>query len=192
MTSTLSKRIAAIAAFSASTILPAPAFIAAPGASPFPLSQRPARLAHEPATSDEVTLAAAVTSVAALPNLSQRHRAYDWATAQRGCWYAYGGAGPCSRGFDCSGLVWAAYRSVGRDLPRTTYEMLASGMLRRVRGDQIRKGDLAFYGSGHVELWDRWHWTFGASTSGTRVGYHYWARGAAWRPTAVYRVIDAG
>lgn len=111
----------------------------------------------------------------------RRLRAYAWAVTQAGHPYVWGGTGP---GYDCSGLVMMAYRHVGLYLPRTTYEMLASPMLVRVW--QPRMGDLAFYGSGHVELFRRWGYTFGARSYAWPVGLiHY---GGGWRPTSFYRV----
>jgi cell wall-associated NlpC family hydrolase len=113
--------------------------------------------------------------------LPARLRAYYWAARQKGHPYVYGGTGP---GFDCSGLVMEAYRHVGIWLPRTTTQMLASRKLVWVR--HPRMGDLAFYGSGHVELFRRWGYTFGAHDYGTPVGLiHY---GYGWKPTAFYHV----
>src|SRR5215813_7761853 len=59
-----------------------------------------------------------------------RLRAYWWALSKKGHPYVYGGTGP---GYDCSGLVMMAYRHAGIHLPRTTYGMLASSLLIRVR-----------------------------------------------------------
>jgi len=113
--------------------------------------------------------------------LPRRLRAYRWAKRQAGHPYVYGGTGP---GFDCSGLVMMAYRHAGIRLPRTTYQMLASPKLVRVW--RPRRGDLAFYGTGHVELFDKWGYTFGAHDYQVPVGLiHY---GHWWRPTAFYRV----
>jgi len=113
---------------------------------------------------------------------SARLRAYAWAWTQRGRPYQWGGTG--DPGYDCSGLVMMAYRHAGIWLPRTTYEMLASPLLVRVRIPH--EGDLAFYGSGHVELFRKWGWTFGAHDYGSPVGLiHY---GWGWKPTAFYRV----
>jgi cell wall-associated NlpC family hydrolase len=113
--------------------------------------------------------------------LPPRLRAYRWAARQKGHPYVWGGTGP---GFDCSGLVMEAYRHVGIWLPRTTTEMLASRKLFRVI--HPRMGDLAFYGTGHVELFRRWGYTFGAHDYGSPVGIiHY---GYGWKPTAFYRV----
>ena len=113
--------------------------------------------------------------------LPVRLRAYAWAVRQAGHPYAWGGTGP---GYDCSGLVMMAYRHAGVRLPRTTYRILASPLLRRVR--RPRTGDLAFYGSGHVELFRTRGYTFGAHDYGSPVGLtHY---GWGWVPTAFYRV----
>jgi cell wall-associated NlpC family hydrolase len=110
-----------------------------------------------------------------------RLRAYAWALRQKGHPYVWGGTGP---GFDCSGLVMMAYRHVGIHLPRTTTEMLRSHLLVWVKIPKM--GDLAFYGSGHVELFRKWGCTFGAHDFGSPVGLiHY---GWGWKPTAYYRV----
>jgi peptidoglycan DL-endopeptidase CwlO len=111
----------------------------------------------------------------------RRLRAYAWAARRAGHPYVYGGTGP---GYDCSGLVMMAYRHAGIVLPRTTNEMLASSKLVRVR--HPRMGDLAFYGSGHVELFRKWGFTFGAHDYGSPVGLIRYGYG--WKPTAFYRV----
>ena len=52
---------------------------------------------------------------------------------------------------------------------------------------EARRGDLMFYGSGHVEINTVWyHQTFGAHDWGQRVGWTTW--GPWWYPTAAYRV----
>jgi cell wall-associated NlpC family hydrolase len=114
--------------------------------------------------------------------------AYDYAVSQHGKRYCWGGSGPSC--YDCSGLVSAAYRHVHILIGRTTYDMLRSGRLIRISRSQARRGDLAFYGSGHVEFYDHASVTFGAHTSGTRIG---WLRfGSYWQPTAYYRIRGAG
>lgn len=103
-----------------------------------------------------------------------------------GCWYSYGGTS-CSPGYDCSGLVQTAvWHADHIMLPRTTYGMLAdSRQLIRVYSPQ--RGDLAFYGSGHVEFMTHWwHTTYGAHDWGTRVGYALWGWG--WVPTMFFRL----
>jgi cell wall-associated NlpC family hydrolase len=114
----------------------------------------------------------------------RRLRAFRWALAQRGKWYAWGGTGPST--FDCSGLVMESWlHGGGVQLERTTTDMLYGGHLVRVTGHPQR-GDLAFWGTGHVELYDRWGWTLGAAHTGTRVGFHHWS--GYWHPTSFWRI----
>jgi cell wall-associated NlpC family hydrolase len=112
--------------------------------------------------------------------------AFDAARSRAGDAYVYGAAGPSA--FDCSGLVEWAYGQAGIHLPRDTYQMLASGKL--IPTSHPRKGDLAFYGSGHVELYVRGGHTFGAHDSGQPVGWI--AYGGSWVPTMFFRVRGAG
>jgi cell wall-associated NlpC family hydrolase len=64
-----------------------------------------------------------------------------FALAQLGKPYAYGTAGPSS--YDCSGLVQAAYATVGVKLPRTTFDQVKTGT--PVYGtNQLQPGDLLF------------------------------------------------
>jgi cell wall-associated NlpC family hydrolase len=128
----------------------------------------------------------ASASASAVPGVSAALEANVWnfAIHQRGKPYEWGGTGP--RGFDCSGLVYAAYRSRGVILPRTTYGMLASRHLIRISKAQARTGDLAFYGSGHVELVDRVNWSYGAANAGSRIGFHHMSQW--WHATMYFAV----
>lgn len=126
--------------------------------------------------------ALAAPAAPAAPAVPRGVQALSWARTQYGKPYVYGGTGP--RGYDCSGLVQQAYRHAGVRLPRTTYQMLASRLLVRV--SHPAKGDLAFYGSGHVELYAHGDYTYGAHDSGTRIGWMQF--GPWWHPTAYYRV----
>jgi cell wall-associated NlpC family hydrolase len=109
---------------------------------------------------------------------------WRFALQQKGKPYIYGGTGP--RGFDCSGLVYAAYRAARITLPRTTYAMLASWHLVRIPKSQAQQGDLAFFGTGHVEIFDHGAWTFGAADAGTRIGFHL--MNPFWHPTMYFRI----
>ena len=114
--------------------------------------------------------------------------ALNWAEQHAtGCWYSYGGSS-CSRGYDCSGLVMEAFgHGAGIWLPHSTYAMLGDRHLHWIPLSQARRGDLMFYGSGHVEINTAWyHQTFGAHDWGERVGWISW--GPWWHPTAAYRV----
>jgi hypothetical protein len=127
-------------------------------------------------------LAPLAPSPASASTRAQRLAALRWAERQAGKWYCFGGTGGC---FDCSGLVMSAYRHAGISIPRTTYGMLASPRLHRIAASQRQRGDLAFYGSGHVELVTA-RGTFGAAAPGTRVGWHH--PSAWWHPTMYFRV----
>lgn len=113
-------------------------------------------------------------------------RVLNMAETKVGHWYSYGSAGPTY--FDCSGLVYWAAGRLGISLPRTTYGMLAgSSHLYRIPLSWARRGDLMFYGSGHVEINTMWyHTTFGAQQTGTRVGWHHWS--GYWAPTMAMRL----
>lgn len=121
-------------------------------------------------------------------SMTPRLAAFFWARSHAGEPYCWGGAGPGC--FDCSGLVMAAYRHEGLTFGRTTYQMLASSRLVPERESQARRGDLAFYGSGHVEFFVRPGHTFGAQEPGTLIGWHRW--NAFWYPTMFFRVRGAG
>jgi cell wall-associated NlpC family hydrolase len=71
--------------------------------------------------------------------------AIAFAAQQLGTPYLWGGTGP--GGFDCSGLVQAAYRSAGIVLPRVAQAQFDAGP--PVSGDStVLPGDLLFFGSG--------------------------------------------
>jgi cell wall-associated NlpC family hydrolase len=65
----------------------------------------------------------------------------DFARAQIGKPYIWGGTGP--NGYDCSGLVQAAWAQAGVSLPRTTYDQVNAGT--RISRDQVQPGDLLFF-----------------------------------------------
>ncbi|MGW2301196.1 C40 family peptidase [Streptomyces sp. NPDC001809] len=66
-----------------------------------------------------------------------------FARAQVGDSYVTGGTGPNS--WDCSGLVQAAYRQAGIDLPRISYEQ--SSMGSSVSLSNLQPGDILYWGS---------------------------------------------
>jgi cell wall-associated NlpC family hydrolase len=102
------------------------------------------------------------------PNTLAR-RVVSFAERQVGVPYRYGGASR-STGFDCSGLVYAAYRSIGRAIPHSTWGQMELG--RRVGFGQLRAGDLLFTdGGGHVVLVVSKRSAVQAPHTGTRVSY---------------------
>lgn len=79
-------------------------------------------------------------------------KAVDYAYAQLGCPYVYGATGPCSAGFDCSGLMMEAWAAAGVSIPRTSYEDWDS--LPHVSESDMQPGDiLVFDGEGHVGMY---------------------------------------
>ena len=77
--------------------------------------------------------------------------AFAVAEAQAACPYVYGATGPCSAGYDCSGLASAAWASAGISIPRTTYDEWAQ--LPHISLSSLQPGDLILYdGEGHVAV----------------------------------------
>jgi cell wall-associated NlpC family hydrolase len=95
---------------------------------------------HPPATA---------APVAARPASGAAAAALRYALRQVGKPYVFGAAGPAA--FDCSGLVVAAYASVGIGLPHSTGGLLGRG--RPVARNALQPGDLVFPSSGHVGIY---------------------------------------
>ncbi|MFK0191849.1 NlpC/P60 family protein [Kitasatospora sp. NPDC090308] len=78
-------------------------------------------------------------------------RAVEFALAQRGKPYLWGGAGPDA--FDCSGLTSQAWQAAGVPIPRTSQQQWAA--LRHIALRDLRPGDLVIYhgDAGHVALY---------------------------------------
>lgn len=78
--------------------------------------------------------------------------AFDLRMAADKCPYVYGATGPCSSGYDCSGLEQAAWAQAGVNIPRDTYEQWAS--LPHISMSDLQPGDLIYYdGEGHVAMY---------------------------------------
>lgn len=80
--------------------------------------------------------------------------AVSYALAQLGTPYRWGGEGP--GGFDCSGLIEAAYQAAGLELPRTAQQQYDAGP-PLPPGQPLQPGDLVFFGPdpgqvGHVGI----------------------------------------
>jgi hypothetical protein len=126
----------------------------------------------------------AVTASARAPRMA----AYVWAFHHVRDPYCWGGTGPGC--FDCSGLIVAAYAHQGLHFGRSTYDILASRRLVRESESHARRGDLAFFGTGHVEFFVTRRYTFGALEPGTLIGWH--RSNVWWHPTMFFRVRGAG
>jgi cell wall-associated NlpC family hydrolase len=77
-------------------------------------------------------------------------KAIDFALAQLGEPYKWGGTGPGA--WDCSGLVQGAYRAAGVSLPRVVGPQMAAG--KSIPMSQLQPGDLVAYGSmAHIGIY---------------------------------------
>ena len=78
-------------------------------------------------------------------------QAVSYALAQVGKGYVMGTTGPST--FDCSGLMYAAYKQVGISLPRTSQAQFSAGT--SVSKGDLQPGDLVFYYGGitHVGMY---------------------------------------
>lgn len=75
-----------------------------------------------------------------------------FANKQVGQPYVWGAESRKEGGFDCSGLIYAAYAKAGIPIPRTTYEQIKVG--KKVRWGHFRPGDLIFVNNGsHVVMY---------------------------------------
>ncbi|WP_228989753.1 C40 family peptidase [Streptomyces sp. DH8] len=90
-----------------------------------------------------------------------------FAKAQVGDAYIPGGTGP--NAWDCSGLVQAAYRTAGIDLPRVSQAQSTYGT--QVSLDNLQPGDILYWGSAgsayHVAIYVGGGQFVGAQNSGT-------------------------
>nr|WSX24441.1 C40 family peptidase [Streptomyces tubercidicus] len=94
--------------------------------------------ADSPSTSSEPKTAPLRTS-----RSSGVERAVDYALAQLGKPYIWGGNGPA--GYDCSGLVQQAYQRAGIVLPRVASDQY--GAVTNISQSSLRRGDLLFWSS---------------------------------------------
>lgn len=88
---------------------------------------------------------------------SARARVVETALEAMGEPYRWG-ANSSDRGFDCSGLVWYAYRSHGIDIPRVSRDQARAGRDVPPEVARLRPGDILLFGDGagrvtHVGLY---------------------------------------
>jgi cell wall-associated NlpC family hydrolase len=102
------------------------------------------------------------------PASGQAAKAVAFAYAQLGCTYYFGGAGPChAPGFDCSGLMMAAWAYAGVSIPRTSY---GQATLPVVSPANMQPGDIMeFAGDSHVGMYVGGGYLIDAPTTGIPV-----------------------
>lgn len=84
------------------------------------------------------------------PGTNKIQQVIKFAKAQLGEPYVWGGTGPS--GWDCSGIVYAAYRHAGyQGIGRTTYDQIKQG--HAVSLGHLLPGDVVFAGTGHEGLY---------------------------------------
>jgi peptidoglycan DL-endopeptidase CwlO len=87
-----------------------------------------------------------------LATTSQAGKAVAYAYGALCCPYVYGGTGPCSSGYDCSGLMMEAWAAAGVSIPRDSYDQEAD--LPQVSLSNLQPGDiLGFAGNSHVGMY---------------------------------------
>jgi cell wall-associated NlpC family hydrolase len=112
-------------------------------------SLSPASAASAAASAASAAAKRSSATARSAPREELARRVTTYARRQLGTSYRWGGVSP--GGFDCSGLVYAAFRSIGKSIPRTTWDQLRAG--RRVSWRGLRPGDLLFTDhGGHVVI----------------------------------------
>lgn len=100
-----------------------------------------------------------IGNISNLVQLSSMDRSYssdtvqkliDAAKTQIGVPYVWGGTSP-GVGLDCSGLTQWAYKQIGVNLPRTTYDQINVGT-PIYNQSEVKPGDLIFPHTGHVGI----------------------------------------
>jgi cell wall-associated NlpC family hydrolase len=107
--------------------------------------------------------------------------------ARIGCGYTWGGTGPCSAGYDCSGLAMEGWAAAGVTIARTSQEQWAAGP--QVPASKVRPADEVFFpggdgtwsAPGHVGIVvdPAKHLMINAYARGTPVRYATYGPGAA-------------
>jgi len=101
------------------------------------------------------------------------HQAVGFAVAQVGKWYQWGATGPDE--YDCSGLMYAAYKSAGKTIPRISEMQIVYG--QAIPNGQEIPGDLMFPEPGHVVMCIGGGQCVEAAHTGTQVRVRPYDRG---------------
>lgn len=128
---------------------------------------------RDPGTARTAVKASAGTGYATGPAASgdalvpsgQASGVLSFARAQIGKPYRFGATGPDA--YDCSGLVYAAFKATGTKVPRTTAGLILTGT--RVDRASLAPGDLVFPDVGHVQIYSGNGMVVEAPRTGERV-----------------------
>lgn len=139
--------------------------------------QQAQMLLHELSLSEQWKLSdsgVTLQQIEGLPLVTGRAAtAIAFAESKLGLWYEWGGTGDPS--YDCSGLVQAAWRAGGVQLPRVTWDQLDVGQPVQPTREALRPGDLIFYLDGeHVAMYVGNGLVIHAPTTGQRIQYGLW------------------
>jgi peptidoglycan DL-endopeptidase CwlO len=108
------------------------------------------------------------------PTSTQAEKAVAFAYAKIGCPYVFGGTGPCSAGYDCSGLTMSAWAYAGVSIPRTAYDQWVG--LPHVSTANMQPGDIMiFNGGGHAGIYVGHNELIDAPHSGLNVELVAWS-----------------
>jgi cell wall-associated NlpC family hydrolase len=88
-------------------------------------------------------------SIAGMQAHPKAKKAVQFALAQLGEAYLWGAEGP--NRWDCSGLMWGAYRSAGETLPRVSRDQYQATKSRQVSPNALLPGDLVFFSSSRTD-----------------------------------------
>lgn len=92
------------------------------------------------------------------PASGKRQAVIDFALEKLGMKYVWGGESDDEGGYDCSGLLWYAFKAAGIDMPRVSMTQATRG--KRVGLEQLKPGDLVAWennprqsGADHIALY---------------------------------------
>lgn len=112
---------------------------------PAPETPQKPKISGERAKKDPVGTRNDMAPVARPQEIPAWATAINWAQTKLGHKYVWGGESDEEGGFDCSGLMQAAYAQAGVELPRVANDQYATTNVHPKKS-ALRPGDLVFYG----------------------------------------------
>lgn len=119
-------------------------------------AKKKAQVSNKRAKADPVGTRNDMEPVAQTSDIPAWVTAINWAQTKLGHKYVWGGESDAEGGFDCSGLMQAAYAQAGIKLPRVAQDQYRATRMHPKKSE-LRVGDLVFYGTSsnihHVGLY---------------------------------------